>query len=177
MHIALSGKMCSGKSVVAAYLVQNYGFTEYSFAKRLKELAEELFAVKTKDARGRYMLQQLAEHLRAVDNQVWVRYLVSRLPASGNVVVSDVRYPNEYSTLERLGFHLVRMIQDRPEQERLLALHYSGIPLALLDDYSETALDKYTFAYYIENGTGYSLDYVYQQVDDLMKRVQLQEEW
>lgn len=169
MRIGLSGKMCSGKSLVAQHLVKNYGFIELSFAQRLKELAEELFGVRTKDERGRLILQQLANHLREIDANVWLRYLVASIPRTGNVVVSDVRYPNEYQTLKSLGFKLIRMEQDRREQHRLIVENYQGLPLILLDDYSEVALDKYKFDYHIHNGTADSLEEVYEQANNIIK--------
>lgn len=172
MRIGISGKMCSGKSVVANYLVREYGFAEYSFAKRLKELADELFGIKGKGKRERYMLQQLAEHLRAVDPHVWVRYLVGCLPAGGDIVVSDVRYPNEYDTLKRLGFIMVRMVQDRVEQERLVTLDYPDLPLILLDDFSETALDDCIFDKYVYNCLSDNLNDVYRQVDRLIAELE-----
>lgn len=171
MRIGLSGKMCSGKSLVAAYLVKHHNFIELSFAQRLKELAEELFNVKQKDERGRFILQQLANHLREIDANVWVRYLMHRIPRSGNVVISDVRYPNEYSALKAIGFTLVRMRQSRVEQERLITENYKGLPLILLDDYSETALDKYKFNVYVDNDTNNTLDDVYIQVRNIVGRL------
>ena len=169
MRIGLSGKMCSGKSLIAAYLVKHYGFTELSFAQRLKELAVELFSVRDKEERGRFILQQLANHLREIDQAIWVRYLMQRIPRRGNIVISDVRYPNEHLALKSIGFTLVRMQQGRAEQERLIAENYKGIPLVLLDDYSETALDKHLFDYCIENDACNTLEQVYAQADKIVK--------
>lgn len=168
IRIGISGKMCSGKSLVARYLTDKYNFIEMSFASRLKELALELFDVKQKDERGRFILQQLANHLREIDPAVWLRYLVARIPIDCNIVISDVRYPNEYQTLKSLGFSLVRMQMSRKEQERLVEENYPDIPLILLDDYSETALDEQAFEFSIRNDWDVALEAVYGQVDALI---------
>lgn len=168
MRIGLSGKMCSGKSLVAEYLTKTYGFTEYSFARRLKELAKELFGIVNKDEQGRNTMQRLAEHLRSIDPYVWVRYTVEHMDMDGDLVISDVRYPNEYETLKKLGFMIVRMEQDPKEQLRLLNLNYPGLPERLLYHYSEVALDKHTFDYTIHNGTEETLDDVFTQVEALL---------
>ena len=174
IRIGLSGKMCSGKSLIAAYLVKSYGFTECSFAARVKELAAELLDVRDKGDRGRYLLQQLANHMREIDPNIWVRYLVNRLPVDRPVVVSDIRYPNECDELERRGFIIIRMQQDRAEQERLIQENYLGLPLMLLDDLSETALDSRVFKYKINNGTNVPLTAVYAQADAIMGKLLLE---
>lgn len=95
VRIALSGKMASGKSLVAQYLVDRYGFKELAFAARLKVIATELFGpdIALKNARGRFILQQLADRMRGIDQAVWVRVILHAIPATGNVVISDVRFP------------------------------------------------------------------------------------
>ena len=40
MQIAISGKMCSGKTSASEFLVQNYGFTRISFATPMKDLEQ-----------------------------------------------------------------------------------------------------------------------------------------
>lgn len=165
--------MASGKSLVAKYLVDTYGFKELAFAARLKEIAADIFAmdVAKKDEKGRSLLQQLAQHMREIDPMVWVRYVLRQVPEEGNVVISDVRFPNEYQTLKRLGFTMVRMAIDRPTQERVVAEHYPGLPLVLMEDYSETALDNFDFDAYINNNGGVPLKRVYQQVEHLIDQL------
>jgi len=45
---------------------------------------------------------------RALDQEVWIRYLLHNLPA-GPVVVDDVRFRNECEALRATGFRLVRL--------------------------------------------------------------------
>ncbi len=173
IRIGLSGKMSSGKSLVASYLVKNHGFTELSFAARLKQIVREMFDIDVdkKDERARSVLQQFAQHSREIDPLVWVRYIIRRLPDTGNVVISDVRFGNEFSTLQHIGFTMVRMMMDRPTQEEFIAKTYPGLPLILLDDQSETELDNYPFDYYIDNGGTVPLADVYKQVDMLVQQL------
>jgi hypothetical protein len=172
--------MSSGKSLVARYLVEHYGFLELAFAARLKEIATEMFNIDVakKDEAGRSLLQQLADHMRKVDPNVWVRYVLRKIPPTGNVVISDVRFMNEFETLDRMGFAMVRMLMDRPTQEKVVTKTYPGLPLILLDDRSETELDTAPFYYYINNGAGVPLKghttplpSVYEQVDMLMEQL------
>ena len=45
---------------------------------------------------------------RALDQEVWIRYLLTHLP-DGHVAVDDVRFVNECEALRRAGFRLVRL--------------------------------------------------------------------
>ncbi len=45
---------------------------------------------------------------RALDQEVWIRYLLEHLP-DDHVVVDDVRFRNECETLRATGFRLVRL--------------------------------------------------------------------
>ncbi len=45
---------------------------------------------------------------RALDEEVWIRYLLEHLP-DGHVVVDDVRFRNECEALRATGFRLVRL--------------------------------------------------------------------
>src|SRR5690606_19974952 len=45
---------------------------------------------------------------RALDQEVWIRYLLEHLP-DGHVVVDDVRFGNECEALREAGFRLVRL--------------------------------------------------------------------
>jgi len=45
---------------------------------------------------------------RALDQEVWIRYLLHNLPA-GPVVVDDVRFRNECEALRQAGFVLIRL--------------------------------------------------------------------
>lgn len=176
IRIGLCGKMASGKSLVANYLVLKYGFTELAFAARLKEIATEIFSldVAKKDEQGRLILQQLGHKMREIEPTVWIRYVLRQIPSEGNVVISDVRYPNEFYTLQSLGFHMVRMYM-RPEVQRMLVRkNYPGVPEILLDDYSEVALDAFRFDTIISNDKGVPLKSVYGQVDTMLFELRLE---
>jgi len=108
VRIALSGKMRSGKDTLANELIVRQMFTRVAFADRLKELAADLFGA-SETLKNRALLQALSRKLCEVEPAVWIKYVVDRIPMDRNVVVTDLRYPNEYHTLKGLGFCLVRI--------------------------------------------------------------------
>ena len=148
MRIAFTGRMGSGKSTAAEFLVETYGFKRFSFAQKLKELAAELFGMQGKD---RKLLQDLGTVLRGIDNDVWAKYLIARIQTHGytwtefgnkryDVVVDDMRYLNEAKLLREHGFVLVRLIC-LDEENRLKWLKDKGT-LAGQDHPSETEQEK-----------------------------------
>ena len=76
MKIAIIGKMCSGKSFLSNYLVQEKNFTRIGFGDFVKKYAAEIFGMETKD---RKLLQDLGQKLRQIDRYVWVKLLEKKL--------------------------------------------------------------------------------------------------
>jgi dephospho-CoA kinase len=173
IRIALSGKMRSGKDTVADYLVRRHGFTKFAFADKLKELAEELFGMK-RGEKNRALLQTLGWRMCQIDQTVWVRQVLGRIPLSVNAVVSDLRYPIEYQMLAALDFRMVRIdISPRIQWRRIVATD-PDMPRELLDDMSEVALDDCMIWDYVLDG-GESLPILFSRVDillELEKRMQ-----
>jgi len=114
--VAFTGKMGSGKST-AAKTLEEFGFERFSFATKLKELAEDLFEMKEKD---RKLLQDFGSALREIDQDVWVKYLMRKIglcvfrciedKQPARIVIDDLRYLNEAHILKQNGFILVRLI-------------------------------------------------------------------
>lgn len=97
----------------------------------------------------RRILQRLGtESIRALDEDFWIRVGSTRIDgASGPVVVTDVRYPNEADAIRSRGGFLVRIT--RP-----------GDPVGE-EHISERALDDYRVDYQVPNdGTVEDLRYV-----------------
>lgn len=111
--VGLCGYAGSGKDTAALGLVRA-GWTRVAFADPLKDVALILGWDGEKNAAGRRLLQHIGEGLRKhVDDEVWIRAMLRRASAvEGDVVVTDVRYPNEATALRRRHGYLVRI--DRP---------------------------------------------------------------
>jgi dephospho-CoA kinase len=151
IRIALSGKIASGKTALAHYVVETYGFTQLSLAFRLKQLATELFQ---QQGKNRALLQALGERMRQIDEHVWIRYVVKQIPPDKNVIISDVRYKNEADTLRELGFKLIRLVITPEEQERRIQKLYPNLARELLSHVSEIELDSYAFDYVLDADLG-----------------------
>jgi len=142
MRIAFAGPRATGKTTLAHYLEERYGFACMSLATPIKRIIAE--CPTDSHERHQYLLRwgrelfpgsivlqarfaiEAARMLaaerdpgrraqllgtevgRALDDWVWIRYLLEHLP-DGHVVVDDVRFRNECEALRRAGFRLVRL--------------------------------------------------------------------
>lgn len=122
MIIGLSGFKRVGKDTFASYFPPN--FTRMAFAEPLKRAAAiiydvlpEAFDDNLKDATNekwgithRDMLINVAQKMREVDLDHWVRLMAARILntyAQGltdqHILITDVRQPNELEMIKRLG--------------------------------------------------------------------------
>lgn len=166
-NVALIGRARSGKDSVGARLESRYGYTRLAFADPLKKMALEvnpwivygiggMQSIRLADliehvgwerAKDEYpevrrILQATGQSVRDRDPIHWLRLMMASLDAArlagANVVVTDVRYPNEANTLRLLGFRMVRII--RPSLDDHSPTHAS-----------ETALDGFSAGLTIYN--------------------------
>ena len=115
-RIALVGNMRSGKDTFANVLVKEYGYTEIAFADELKRICKELFPEQFKNGnKPREILQNVGQCMRSIDYDVWVKALDRKIKQydGKNLVITDVRYPNEVAYLENNGFIIVQLVVDR----------------------------------------------------------------
>lgn len=160
MLIGLIGKAGAGKDTVANHWVATRGFVIVRFAEALKQLVarefdwpreklDSLTFKETPDPRWngvtpRQALIAIGTHgFRSCDPDFWVKKTVKGIRSirelwklSGNpdvnIVVTDVRFPNEVVAIQKLGGVTMRI-------EKI------GAPAATLmaNDLTETALDSY----------------------------------
>ena len=107
MKVAICGKMCSGKSTLANHIMRSFpGYQKYSFAKRVKELCEDLFDMKVKN---RSLLIKFANSMREIDGNVWINQVLKETKGKKNCIIDDVRYQNEVDALAKDGWHFIQL--------------------------------------------------------------------
>lgn len=137
--ITFCGLIGSGKDTAANYLVSEHGFQQESFAASLKDAVasifnwdRELLEGKTPEARlwrdqvdtwwatrlgmpdltPRWILQYWGTEVCRIGfhNDIWIASLENRLRTrNSNVVISDVRFPNEIKAIKNLGGYVIRI--------------------------------------------------------------------
>jgi hypothetical protein len=138
--IGLTGRANAGKSTAAQMLEKDYAFTELALADPILDMVHALFAtanidgawaversLKEQPTRLGYSYRQLAQTLgtewaRTLSPDFWLRVLALRLDSpelqGENIVISDVRFPNEADFITARGGVLVRVLRNTPATAR-----------------------------------------------------------
>lgn len=158
--IGLIGKMRAGKDTVAELLAQEYRgfFQRVAYGDALKEHYHAIFGYSEgKDRKG---YQTFGQDCRKIDLNIWMKHAavtIDRIriadPAA-NVVVTDVRQPNEAKQLREMGAFLIRVnARDEVRLERMRA-NGDNFTLADLDHETESHIDSFEVDYELYNNHG-----------------------
>jgi len=174
MRIAFCGKMASGKTTSANYLIQ-YGLISTGFSRKLKEVAKDLFPEHFKNnKKPRELLQRLGIALREIDSNVWVNSLLRSLnnPIYENCTVDDCRFLNEADALRNAGFIIVKIESERNIRAKRFKDLYNEDISKFENDMTEMEIDKIKYDYLIENNS--DIKYLESRLDfivgDIMKK-------
>lgn len=169
MIIVLIGKMGTGKTTIANYLINNYGFKKASFADKVKELAVDLFNMQEKN---RSLLIQVAQKMKDIDSDVWVNATLKKiqlfLQYNNNIVIDDCRFKNEYAALQKLNNIIFIKLEISPEEQvKRLKNLYSNYQnhIDCGKDYSENDLNKADCDYFLKDA---SFKQTYRLLDHIM---------
>lgn len=182
--IGISGKIGSGKDTIGEYLRDKYNFKIESLALNVRRVCSILTGIPlevllTREAKGikvNYenkvitigeMLQIVGNGLReSIHEDIWVNSLLSGLDKTQNVVITDVRYPNEYKEIQKRGGILIRVEGD-PSGIKEAIRSGKSLDKRDLNAPSETALDQFAFPYVIFNDK--SKQDLYDKIDNILK--------
>jgi cytidylate kinase len=137
MKIAITGKMCSGKSFIANMICQlDNSYNVYSYGQKIKEIAIDLFNMKTKN---RSLIISIAEDMKKQDPDVWANYIMKKIQYKNNIVIDDLRFQNELDLLSSDWIIIRLNITNTEQRRRLINLYSDDIQdhLKYLEDISE----------------------------------------
>ena len=146
MIVGFVGLIGAGKDTAADYLVNFHGFRRDSFANTLKDAVSQVFGWdrtllegRTKEAREwreqvdtwwaerlgmpmltpRWVLQQWGTEVcrGSFHDDIWIASLENKMrKTKDNIVISDVRFPNEIAAIKNAGGMVIRIKRgDEPE--------------------------------------------------------------
>jgi len=105
MKIAITGKMCYGKTTLANIIKEyNDDYQIFSFGQKVKDIATDLFLMQNKD---RTLLTNIGTKMREIDPDIWAKYTINKCKDLDNVVIDDLRYQNEYDLLIKNDFKII----------------------------------------------------------------------
>jgi dephospho-CoA kinase len=109
MKIAITGKMCSGKTTLCNQFVSlEPRFEVFSFGKKIKNMATELFDMNPLK-KDRSLLIAIGAKMREIDSEVWINYVLKQTENKEFCIIDDLRYQNEYEALAKHGFLIIQL--------------------------------------------------------------------
>jgi len=142
MKIAITGKICSGKSTLANELKDKLKLEKYSFANNVKKYAKEIFEMEYKD---RKLIQDFAEKMKEIDNNIWIKQLNKEIKDKTHIVIDDLRFENEYKYLKKNNYYIIKLVIDKNQQIKRIEDLYKDKAhehLERLEHISECNIDK-----------------------------------
>lgn len=146
-HVALYGRSGSGKTTIANHLVTKHGYCRLHVGGAVRKISLWLFGSEAKD-----ITYQVTDAMRSIDENVWLRVVLSSAPSDCPLVLDSLRYNSEYDYLTDKGFVYWRV--DAPlsmRSERLKERGQEWIPA--VDDLhtSEVELEERYFSCHFSN--------------------------
>ena len=186
MVLGLTGRICSGKGVVAKYLLDNYDARIYRFSKILMDILDRLYL-----PHDRKYLQGLGVSLReSLSSDVIVNTLKKDIERDmteyaergyGNklIVIDGIRYPDEVEMLKELDNNILITLTAPPKMRygRCKERGEKGEGNISFDDFlvsenrgTERQLDRIgELADYMLENTG-TIDVLFKAIDEILKR-------
>ena len=124
MKIAITGKMCSGKTTLSKYLLSiEPRFQVFSFGKKVKDIASELFQMDP-NFKNRSLLTSIGQKMREIDPDVWANYIIQQTKDLNYCLIDDLRYQNEYELLAKEGWKIIQLKVSKELQEERIKTMY-----------------------------------------------------
>jgi hypothetical protein len=186
--IGICGYKGSGKDTIADYIQNQYGFTKLSFGSKIKDIVSILFGWNRTLIEGdtdfsrvyremedpwlseklkmeitpRKMLQYVGTDLlrNHLSNDIWVYALEKELSSFELVIVSDVRFENEFDMIQRHNGFIISVERDLTHD--ITDTHES-------EHIWKKCLDKVNFS--IKNDS--TKDMLYSKIDEIMANILL----
>lgn len=152
-----------GKSTVARYLEEKYGFKELYFAEGIYEIAYKYFGMANKE---RKLLIDIGQKMREINPDIWVDYTMHRSQQYEISCISDCRQENEYYQSVVNGFLPIRIVANRNIAINRIIKRDGKCDVDLLDSAGEIGTRHIPM---IEINNDKDIEHLHRQLDDLLK--------
>ncbi len=163
MKIAFGYKISSGKDTACEYLIKKYTGYNVKFSKYLYEILNHTqITCNFPLQKDREFLQFIGTWARNKDRNVWINLTLQDISKKdGNFFCSDVRFINEFTTLKKEGWIMIKIIRNIERLDNEVNKHESEIELDKIDDIS--------WDYIIENNS--NIEDFYSKIDVIVENL------
>lgn len=175
MKIAIIGKMRSGKDTAGDYLIDLHDFKRFAFGDEIGRVIKRYFPTAHEYGKPRRHYQLIGQTFRQLDPDVWIHALDTdlffRSTKNDNVVITDVRQPNEVEYLRSKGFVILKIEADEPTRLKRIAREGDRFDPTTLQHETEIAVDGLSYDYLItNNGTPVSFLYKIEGLVNMLQK-------
>lgn len=163
--VAFIGYARAGKNVASEVLVDEFGFKEFAFADKLRECLYALNPLIISNDKLKvdllrdvidlygwedYKFSEYSDEIRRLlqrfgtdvgrdllDRDIWLKELDKQ---RGNIVVPDVRFPNELEKILGAGGKAVRIVRGKPVNNHISETALDGYKLPVI--YNDSSIEK-----------------------------------
>lgn len=146
VSIALLGKSGSGKTTVAARLVEHHGFQTISSGKVCREVAHIVFAREDKET-----LNNISLAIRKIDQNAFLEAALRDAKPNRDIVFDSIRYKSDYYYLKTIGYKFLKVEVERAILEQRLKIRGQAFTPDDLSHESEISLDTVECDWTINN--------------------------
>ena len=172
MKIAISGPMCSGKTTIATLICSlNPDYKIYSFGKKIKNLAKELFDMG--DVKDRSLLINIANSMKNINQNVWINYVIKQCSDDENCIIDDLRFDNELNVLKNDNdkWHFISLqVSKDVRMNRIKNTYPENYQdhIKNMDDISERGLIDFPYGKTLYLNTNDTLDNIYSSLKNFL---------
>ena len=173
MKIAISGPMCSGKTTIANLIYSlKPEYNIYSFGKKIKDLAKELFNMD--EVKDRSLLINIANKMKDINQNVWIDYVMKKCNNDNNCIIDDLRFENELNVLkndtENDWHFIVLQVPKELRIKRIMKLYPDNYQdhINNMDDISEKGLIDFPLGRTLYLNTNDTLDDIYESLNGFL---------
>lgn len=185
-NMYIVGKAGAGKTYLANYLIEKYGYTRAKMANSVYMIAEKYLGMNP-DKKDRNLLQFLGTDIgrNGVDQDIWVKRFVDDIWIAQETskglhnkelrfVSDDIRFPNEHEVLKEAGWMGIYLnVSDDIRIERLTRRDGDAC-VDKLEHVSETALDGFKDDL-IQIDVSGSLEQSYENLEQTLEHIRRME--
>ena len=182
-NVALIGHAGAGKTTIAKYLSEKYGYTPVSLSLGVKHIAHAIFGIdpSRKTPRNRKILQEIGTKMREIEPNVWIRVAdefmddMQKISGKDKFVIDDIRFLNEAEHYKKKGWVLIYLnCPDEVYKERLVQRD-GAIDYEMFEHESEKQIEKIADTFYdviYEIDASMELEDVLADVDEIVSQIE-----
>ncbi|MGG4390519.1 hypothetical protein ABEU97_20515 [Priestia megaterium] len=182
VRIGILGEIRAGKDTVSQLI--DYKLYKYNrdkvtnfmaFSTGIHEVLRLTMPEIYTKGKPRKELQHTGQALRELKPDVWIDFLFNSFTyrdaiyKEQNILVTDVRQPNEVKRLQEAGFTIIKVTASKEARINRAEANGDNFDVSMFDHETEKVIHECPYDYLIDNS--YAIDFLEDRVDEILEEV------